>query len=132
MRIPKAEITAAVTEARDLGRLTNRLSRIAMEIARGYLASDKFSGYSHADKQDITGMFCIRLVQTWQRLDPTQNCHAYLTRTANLAWKDFERSNSRRIRRETIGAEMILQHREDEMRDILRKHGGVDTRGDHE
>ena len=128
--IPKADLAAAVTEAHKLGRLTDRLSRLALQIATGYLASDKFAGYSHADKQDVTGMFCIRLVQTWHRLDPTQNCHAYLTRAANLAWKDFERSNSRRLRREMIGAEIILQQQEAEMLAIMRKVRGVNTTDD--
>ena len=128
--IPKADLAAAVTEAHKLGRLTDRLSRLALQIATGYLSCDKFAGYSHADKQDVTGMFCIRLVQIWHRLDPEQNCHAYLTRAANLAWKDFERSNSRRLRREMIGAEIIRQHHEAEMLAIMRKVRGVNTTDD--
>lgn len=132
MTVSKKELSDAVRQARELDRLTDRLSLIAMEIARGYLRSDKFKGYSEADREDIVGMFLIQLVRSWRRLDPEQNCHAYLTRSVTFAWMTFQRGNSRRIRRESVNAERLIHDREQEMVQIMKNLRGVDTVGDHD
>jgi DNA-directed RNA polymerase specialized sigma subunit len=122
MQVDRTELIAAVAGAHKRGILTERLAVLAMGIARGYLASEKFKGYSEADREDIFGAWTVRFVKTWSRLDPEKNCHAYITRGVELAWKDHARSTSRRLRREHAKAEAMLAEETDRIQRFVRSY----------
>ena len=106
MQVDRTELNAAVAEAHKRGILTERLAVLGMRIARGYLAAEKLKGYCEADREDIFGAWTVRFVQTWTRLDSSKNCHSWITGGVRLAWMDYARSTSRRLRREHAKADL--------------------------
>jgi hypothetical protein len=104
MPIPRADLRAALIDSAQSGRPTEGLARLAMRIARGHLARDEFSGYSHSEKDDILGMWTLRFMRGWSRIDPSKNPHAYISRSVKLTAMDYSRSNFRTVRREAAKA----------------------------
>jgi DNA-directed RNA polymerase specialized sigma subunit len=76
--------------------LTNRLAALAMRIARGYLSQARFSDIPYAQREDAMSKWLISFSTKWVRLDPKQNCHAYISQGVNLAMMCHMRGESRR------------------------------------
>lgn len=120
--VDPTELNAAVAEAQRVGRLTERLAVLGMQIARSYLSSEKFSGYSAAEREDIFGMWTLRFVRGWRKLDPERNPHSYITGSVRSAWMDFARSQSRRLRREHAKAESAYAEEMDRISRFIRNY----------
>lgn len=105
MQIDKTEFNAAVAEAKQRGILTERLATLGMQIARGYLSSEKFSHYSAADREDVLGAWTVLFVRKWEKMDPKKNCFSWITSTVRSAHFIWARSAARRAKRESKKAE---------------------------
>jgi DNA-directed RNA polymerase specialized sigma24 family protein len=131
MQVDPTELNVAIAEAQRAGRLTERLAVLGMQVARGYLSSEKFSGYSAADREDIFSAFTVSFVRGWQKLDPDGNPHAYLSTMAANCWRMHERSAKRRLRREHAKAEAAYAEETERLGRFIRAHtGGLGEAGD--
>lgn len=127
MRVDPAELNAAIAEAKAAGRLTERLAVLGMQIARGCLSAEKFSGYPAADREDIFGAWTLRFVKTWHRLDPEGNPHAYITTMVANCWRMHERSTQRRLRREHAKAEAAYHEEMGRCSRFIRSYGADES-----
>lgn len=118
----KDELNAAVVRAQARGIATEELASLSMRIAQKYLLTDKFKGYSEEEREDILGMWTIRFMRDWTKLDPTKNCFSYITRSVTLAWKDYARSTARRLRREHANAEAAFYEERDRLSRFIRSY----------
>lgn len=122
MRVDPTELNAAITEAKAAGRLTERLAVLGMQIARGCLSAEKFSGYPEADREDIFGAWTVSFVKNWHRLDPEGNPHAYITTMVANCWRMHERSTQRRLRKEHAQAEVAYAEEMENCARFIRVH----------
>lgn len=122
MQIDPKDLKAAVNEALTKGILTEKLASMAMEIVRGYLARDKFRGYRRDEIEEIFGMWTVRFVQTWDRLNPNKNPHAFITGGAAFAYRDYCRRLARRIRREHANAEAAFAEETERIQRFIRSY----------
>lgn len=123
MEIDPTELNVAIAEAKAAGRLTERLAVLGMQVARGYLRSEKFNGYPAVDLEDIFGAWTLRFVKSWRRLDPEGNPHAYITTMVANSWRMHERSAQRRIRRESAKADAVYHEEMDRCARFIRSYG---------
>ncbi len=120
--ISRQELRAAILRARKLGRCTEELAALAMRIARGHIAKEKFSGYSEQDREDIVGAWALLFVRKWQRIDPEKNPHSYITTMVANCWRMHERTTQRRIRKESAKVEEEYQSRMDQVQRFIRNY----------
>jgi len=105
--------------------MTNRLGRLGLEIARGYLSRDQFGGYSVQEKEDILGAWSVQFVKNWSNLDPEANPHSYITTIVRNCWRMYERSTQRRLRREHAKAEEAYFEQMNSISRFVRYHANL-------
>jgi hypothetical protein len=108
LAVCKQKLAAAVDRAKAQGQLTDELARLGLEVARGYLSSGKFTGYSESLIDDILGAWSVNFVRKWHKLDPEQNCFAWITYMVRSAHFVHMRSLARLHAREEAGAGELL------------------------
>lgn len=94
MNIDKAELSALLLACQSADRLTNGFSRVAMDIAAGFLIR-KSPTLQDCEREDIVGDFCVRLVNKWREINPELNIHSYLTQMCSFAASDYFRKRTR-------------------------------------
>lgn len=92
-----AEWAEICQRTKHAGGLTDELATAAIAVCRGYLRRDGSSAMQVDDIDDVVGVFSTRLTTQWGRVVTSDNPHAYLTRMAENALKDWCRSRSRPI-----------------------------------
>lgn len=66
-----AQLLEALTEAREAGKLTNRLASYLQMIAERYSYSSSFSGYSF--REDMVSFAVVNLCSNWHKFDPAKS-----------------------------------------------------------
>jgi DNA-directed RNA polymerase specialized sigma24 family protein len=85
--------------------MTEDFAAQAMQLARRYIYSRRWCGYPAEVREDMIGLYVVRIMRVWWQLDPEQNLFAYLTSMARSAAFDYVRKEKRRESREEELAE---------------------------
>jgi hypothetical protein len=104
--VTNAQLLEAFYEAKELGRLTDRLAKYLMQIAEKYSYHPWFAGYSF--REDMVNTAVVNLAANWHKFNPEKqeipNPFAYYTTACYrsfLSYLEFEKKE-RNIRDELL------------------------------
>lgn len=85
----------ALEESLEQGEMSEQFLCLAIELARTYLGSKKWSRVSDADKEVVVSRFLVKLCREWKRIDPERNFFSYLTTMVGNSARDLLRERIR-------------------------------------
>lgn len=114
--VSKKDLSEAVRTAHEKGELTDELAAMALKIGRGFIRQDRYSDIPFAQREDALSKWLIGFATKWRRLDPDQNCFAYISHGVSLAIMSHMRGESRRFKYESEKANSEYERTMEEVR----------------